>query len=197
MRVESQTLVANARTPFRIPGRFFLLIQAGAGIDVEFRRNKSLLREKATNVVAGYKTFPGDWADPDDNTFDEFVLTSATAQTIIYGVSHSAGDYSFLLALVKIEQPDAVQGTADATIGTTESTPVVANADRRTITLRALKANSGRIHLAEVGSAATEVGLYLDAGDAITLETTSAIAAIATAIDQGLAIFEETKGRGS
>lgn len=193
MRVESQTLVGGVRTPFRIPGRFFLLIQASSGIDVEFRRNKSLLREKATNVVGGYKTFPGDWSDPDDNTFDEFVLTSSAGQTIIYGVSQSAGDYSFLRTLVQLEQPDALLGTADATVGVAVSTVLASNADRRSVHLRALKANTGTIRVAEVGGAATSTGAYLDAGDAITFETTAAIEAIATAAAQLLSILEETK----
>jgi len=193
MRVESQTLVAGARTPFRIPGRFFLLIQAGAGLDVEFRRNKSLLREKATDVVAGYKSFPGDWADPDDNTFDEFVLTSATGQTITFGVSESAGDYSFLLALVKIEQPDTLLGTADATVGVAVSTVLASNADRRFVHFRALKANTASIRLAQVGGAAVATGAYLDAGDAITFETTAAFEAISAVAGQLLSILEETK----
>ena len=193
MRVESQLLVAGARTPFAIPGRFFLLIQAGAGIDVEFRRNKSLLREKATDVVAGYKSFPGDWADPDDNTFDEFILTSATGQTIVFGVSESAGDYSFLLALVKIEQPNAIQGTADKATGSAEVEVVPANADRRTVTLRALTANPGRIRLAETGVVSSVLGMYLDPGDAITLETTSAIFSKSAPGTNLIAIFEELK----
>jgi len=193
MRVETQTLVGGLRTPFRIPGRFFLLIQASTGIDVEFRRNRSLLREKATNVVGGYKSFPGDWSDPDDNTFDEFVLTSAAGQTIIYGVSASAGDYSFLRTLVQLEQPDALLGTADATVGVAVSTVLASNADRRAVHFRALKANTGTIRLAQVGGAATATGAYLDAGDAITFETTAAFEAIATAAGQLLSILEETK----
>lgn len=192
MRVENLLLAAGQRTPFAIPGRFFLLITAPAAIDVEFRRNRSLLRERAQGVVAGYKTFPGNWSDPDDNTFDEFVLTSAAAQTVTVGVSESAGDYSFLLALVDIRQPTNIVTTADATVGVAVADIIAENTSRKTLILRALKANTGTIRFGETGIVAANRGGYLDAGDVAVLDTTATIRGIATAAGQLVSITELT-----
>ena len=190
MRVLSQTLLANARTPFRIPGRFFLLIEAAAAIDVEFRRNKSLLREKATDVVAGYKSFPGDWADPDDNTFDEFILTSASAQTITFGVSESAGDYSFLLALVKIKQPTTQDNISQKSVTTIE-TVVSSNAARTRLHLQNTHA-SLNARIGGVGLTASS-GLQLRPGMSFVTDSTggwNAISESGAAVT--IAVLEET-----
>ena len=189
MRVEQHTLAANQRTPFHIPGRFFLLIQAGGAIDVEFRRNKSLLREKATNVVAGYKTFPGDWADPDDNTFDEFVLTSATAQTVTVGVSASAGDYSFLLALVQIVQPNSLVVATDASVSTEQS---LYNLDLNRAW--ALIQNNSASGFLRVGSTAVTItaGIRLGPGDSVVIDATAPINAIA---ESGTILVGRTSAR--
>ena len=190
MRVESQTLVANQRTQFRIPGRFFLLIQASTGIDVEFRRNKSLLREKATDVVGGYKSFPGDWSDPDDNTFDEFDLTSAIGQTIIYGVSESAGDYSFLRTLVQIEQPNTIVTVVDITVAGVVVTLAAANAGRREVHIQ--NVGAGNIRVGDTNVAAAR-GIQLTPGQAVTLTTTAEIRAIREAVNSTASVTEETR----
>lgn len=180
MRVESQTLVANQRTPFRIPGRFFLLIAAGSAIDIEFRRNKSLLREKATNVEAGYKSFPGDWSDPDDNRFDEFVLTSASAQSITFGVSESAGDYARVISVVDIVQPSTLTDTADIAVGTGAATLVrAADATHRSVIFKNIGAGAVRIGSASV--TATR-GHQLGIGESIVFTATGNIRAVAESI---------------
>ena len=177
MRVEQHTLVANQRANFRIPGRFFLLIQASAAIDVEFRRNNSRIGGAAVNVVAGYKSFPGDWADPDDNTFDEFVLTSATAQTVTVGVSESAGDYSFLLALVQVEQPDTIGTIADILVTQFVVTLLPLNLARRSAIIR----NNSATDSIRIGDAATLSnirGLRVAPGDAVTITGTELVRGI-------------------
>jgi len=190
VRVEQHTLAANQRTEFRIPGRFFLLIEADAPIDVELRRNKSQLRDKAENVVAGYKAFPGDWADPDDNTFDEFVLTSATAQTVTVGVSESAGDYSFLLALVKIQQPTTQDNIVQKSV-TTIQTVVAQNLARKRVHLQNTHATLNA-RIGGIGLTATS-GLQLRPGVPFVTDNTggwNAISESGAAVT--IAVLEET-----
>lgn len=189
MRVESADLVAGERTPFHIPGRFFLLVEAGAPLNVELRRNGSLLRERAENVVAGYKAFPGDWADPDDNTFDEFVLTSASAQTIQFGVSASAGDYSFLLALVQLRQPKTWDNGADTSLNT-GTTVILPDANR----LRIHVQNVGASGVIRIGNIVTAVaGLRLHPGDTFVSDTEGLVNMRMEVGTGSAAILEELK----
>lgn len=191
MHVVSHPLVANQRTRIHHPGRFFILIETGAALDVTFELNRSGIGEVGKDVQAGYKRFPGDWSNLDEGNFDTVVLTSAIAQTVVIGISQTAADYTRVVSVVQVEQPSTIVTTDDVTVGVAVGTIIAANTSRRQLILRALKANSGTIRVGETGIVAASRGTYLDAGDVLVLDTTAEVRGIATAAGQIVSIFEE------
>ena len=141
MDVRPVVLTAGDRIPIKVPGRFFMLIEAPSPITVRFKKSLSTFREVARNVEAGYKSFPGDWADLDDR-FDGVEFESAIAQTIVIGISDRAADYQRVVGVIDVRGPNAVSTTADATAGVASGVAVAVNANRRFV------------HIQNVGAAA-------------------------------------------
>lgn len=161
MDVKSHTLVANARTRVHHPGRFFILIETGAALDVTFEFRGSPIGEIGTDVQAGYKRFPGDWADPEDGRFDTVVLTSATAQTVVIGISQSAADYTRTVSIVQTKQPASIIDIAQKSV-TTLQTIASSNGNRARVIIQNVD-TSGIVRVGGGGLSATE-GVQLKIG---------------------------------
>lgn len=192
MDVKSHVLVANARTRIHHPGRFFMLIETGAELDVTFEFRGSPIGEIGVDVQAGYKRFPGNWADLKDGRFDTVVLTSAINQTVVIGISQSAADYTRTLSVVEVEQPNAGSTAGDQTAGVGSSEIAASNADRRLIHIQ----NTGTTNNARVGPGVVTAtrGVQLQPGQSVTLRTSAAINAIREGgADTTLGVTEESR----
>ncbi len=164
MQVKSHSLLAGVRTRIHHPGRFFILIETGAALDVTFEKDGTPIGEVGESVQAGYKRFPGDWSNPKDGRFDTIVLTSAANQTVVIGVSQAAADYTRTVSVVQVESPNAGSTADDQTAGVGSSEIAAINANRRLIHIQ----NTGAANNARVGpgvvtaSAADTITAYAD-----------------------------------
>lgn len=68
-------------------GKFFILISAAAGVDVDYLRNGTSVNENAEGVVSGYY-----YESP--NEFTSVRVTSGTAQTVTLAISRGTGGYN-------------------------------------------------------------------------------------------------------
>ena len=191
MDVRSIALSAGVPTRITVPGRFFILVETGEALDVQFERRNGRLGQVGRDVEAGFKVFPGDWSDPRDFNFDAVVLTSTNAQTIRYGISAFAADYAATLGVVQIQQPNSGATAIDATAGVASSVIAAANASRRKIHIQNVGANNARV---APGTVTATRGVQLAPGQSVTFETTAAINAIREGgSDTTLSITEETR----
>lgn len=191
MEVRSLELSAGIRTAVPSPGRFFMLIETSAPLDVEFTKERSPIREKGRDVEAGYKSRPDPSQPPDGLTqsFDGLVFTSATAQTIRYAISDRDGDYARIATDVNIEPAGALSSIADVATSSAAATLVAAaSAARLRLSLRNISAVNCR-----VGDSAitTSRGMQLRPGETITLETSAAVYIIRETTDVTVSVLSE------
>lgn len=187
MDVKSHTLVANARTRIHHPGRFFILIETGAQLDVTFEFRGSPVGEIGTDVQAGYKRFPGNWADPEDGRFDTIVMTSATAQTVVIGISQSAGDYTRVVSIVEQVKSTQLYVSADVTLTNAGTTTVFASLSTR---FEAFVQNVSAVGYVRLGfqSFTGGNGIRLGPGQSAVIATTSMIKGQAETTDVDVSV---------
>jgi len=190
MDVQSVVLTAGVTTPINTSGRFFMLVSAGAPLQVQFVKDRSTFRETGRNVEAGYVSFPGNWLDREDR-FDGVRLLSATTQTVEIGISDRAADYRRVVGIFQIQQPNGITTTADAAVDTSAAIKLAANANRRKVIIQHVS-GAGVVRVGD--SAITDArGARLTANGSITLDTTAAIYARTETGAAVISLFEETR----
>lgn len=191
MDIQSISLTANLRTALRLPGRFFMLVETGAPLEVGFELNGATTGERARNVEAGYVRMPGDWADLSDR-FDGVVLESDTNQTVRIGISEHAADYRRVVGIFQVQLANAGTTAADQTVGAASSEIAAENASRRRVHVQ----NTHATETIRVGPGTVTAsrGIQLQPGMSATFETSAAINAIRQgATNATVAVVEETR----
>ena len=191
MDVRSIVLTANKRTEIPTSGRFFMLVETAAPLDVEFLKARSAWRETGRNVEAGYKSFPDPSRPAEDQGFDGLVFTSSVNQTVRYATSVRAGDYSRIGIDVTITQPDTTSTVADITVSSTALEVLAANANRKHSTVRNIGDNN--IRIGDEDNVAAARGYQLRPGEYYTHDGTDALFAIREgASDSTVCVIEHT-----
>lgn len=193
--MEVRRITLSAGVPIRIdtPGRFFMLTQTGGPLDVELVKAGSIFREKATDVEAGYKTFP----DPSvgagvDQSFDGVRLTSATGQVVQYAITDRAGDYGKIDTSVQIQPSNTVTTVADIAVAAAAVTVLAANANRKHSTIR--NVGAATIRIGDAANIAAARGYQLRSGEFYTHDGTEALSAIREgATSSTVCVIEHTR----
>lgn len=192
MDVRTVVLAAGVRTPIKVPGRFFMLLEAPSPLTVKFQRALSTFREVARNVEAGFVSFPGDWSDTTDG-FDGVEFESAVAQTITIGISDRAADYRRVVGIIDVRGPNDGTVVPDQPVDNTAGGVVVAaaNGNRRWIHVQNVGGENCRVG---PGTVAATAGMRLVPGASHTFQTTAAIRAIREGgANTSVAVTEETR----
>lgn len=192
MEIISVELTANERTVFHMPGRFFMLVEAGAPLDVSFEKNRGTSSEVARAVEAGFVREPGDWSNPDDGAFDGVVLESSTNQNARFGISKFSADYRRVVGIVQVETANGGATATDQAVGVASSVIAAVNASRRAVHVQNTHANA--VIRVGPGVVTSTRGVRLVAGQSVTFHTTAAINAIREgAADGSVGVTEETR----
>ncbi len=163
MNVAEITITAGEKRQIQ-GGRFFKLLDTDSQVDVVFKVNNQPLY-KAIGVKGGFEARP-------EVNFDMVEISSATTQTIKYGVSYGEGGDTRLVGEVTVSQPSQIVDYPDVTItGSVEI--LAANASRK----RALIHNNSTTSTARVGGPALVFGkgIALYPQTTIEIEGTAAI----------------------
>lgn len=193
MDIQSYELQAGVRTPIMMPGRFFMLVETGGPVDVDFVANAGKSPESGRNVEAGYASMPGNWLDERDNYFDGFVLESDTNQTVRVAVSFSSGDYRRVVGIVQLQQPNDGDTEADQAVTAADAEIAAANTSARFTYVQNTGAANIRVRYG--GSAATAArGIQLAPGQSVMFRGTAAIHAIREGgSDSTVSVTRETR----
>lgn len=184
MEVRKVALAAGVPVRIDTPGRFFMLTDTSAPLDVEFIKSQSLTREKASEVEEGYQSKPDPTLGPEvDQSFDGIRLTSPTAQTVQYAISARSGDYTKIGINVEIEQPNTIRTVADITVSTTAVVVLAADSNRKHGTIRNTSANN--IRLGDQANVAAGRGYQLRGGEFYTHDGTDALYAVREGASDG------------
>lgn len=192
MDVRQITVQGGVRTRIDTSGRFFMLIETAAPVDVEFIRSRSTFREVGRGVEAGYKSFPDPTRPGEDQGYDGLVFVSGVTQTLTYATSDRAGDYSQIGIRVQQPGPNSTTTEDDVTVSSVAVVVLAADANRKHATVRNIGANN--VRLGDAANIGPTRGYQLRAGEYYTHNGEDELAAIREgASDSTLCVIEHAR----
>lgn len=180
IRSYTRTVSANEVTIFHVPGSVVRCTSAAA--DFEVRPNgkdpATLRQGMGLNYAAGFDSLT--------------IANGSTAQTIEIYIGDGEIADSRLAGSINAEIVSAGANSAPAslTVGVAAVTAFAANTYRKAALMKSDAANGGTIWILDDTASATGYGIPLAPGETMTIETTAAIKAIASAAGQTLHRYE-------
>lgn len=186
MATIKQTLQAGNTHKLPCNGYFFQLLASSANVDINFIVSGATPQaEKHEDISAGF------WfKSPVLLTFVE--VTSTVSQEISYVYSLGQTGYDRSQTLSKLLQGSVITNRNPVTVGTSQVQATTANSERTRLIFTADNANSGVIYLGGAGVTSANSTLALSAGETF-IDETSSIAeywTIASSASQVLKISE-------